>query len=481
MTTRISDPFHAAFDPEAFRALGHQVVDLLAEHLAEAQGGASAVLPWKEPEQAMEEWPADFSEQGGADPAGIIGRVLESSHHLHHPRYVGHQCSVPLPATAWLGAVADLLNNGSAIFEMGPVAVPMERAVVQWLCARAGFDPSRADGVLTHGGSAGNLTALLAARQASAPHDVWQEGYRTAGELCLVASDQAHYSVRRSAQILGLGARGVLCVDSDARYRLRLDSLRKVLDQAQADRRVVLAVVASAGSTATGAIDPLEGIADLCAERGLWLHVDGAHAGAMVVSDRLRERLKGIERADSLVIDAHKMLLMPALVTAVLFREGGRSYETFSQQASYLFDRSARQEWFNPAHRTLECTKRMLGLPLYLALKVMGTAFFAQFQERMQALAGRFADRIEARPSWELAVRPDANIVCFRFLPGDGRDPDALQTRLRDQIIREGSFYLVKTTLGGRTWLRTTLINPLTGDGDLEALLLRLEQLAAAP
>ncbi len=481
MPAPASDPFRAAFDPEAFRALGHQVVDLLAEHLVEAQGGACPVLPWKDPGQAVAEWPADFSEGGGADPLGLIGRVLEASHHLHHPRYVGHQCSVPLPATAWLGALADLLNNGSAIYEMGPAAVPMERAVVRWLCGRAGYDPEGADGVLTHGGSAGNLTALLAARQASAPYDVWQEGYRTPGELCIVVSDQAHYSVRRSAQILGLGAEGVLGVASDAHFRLRLDSLRGVLDQARAAGRVVVAVVASAGSTATGAIDPLEGVADLCAERGLWLHVDGAHAGAMVVSDRLRGRLKGIERADSLVIDAHKMLLMPALVTAVLFREGGRSYETFSQQASYLFDRSARQEWFNPAHRTLECTKRMLGLKLYVALKVMGTAFFAEFQERMQALAGRFADLIEARPGWELAVRPDANIVCFRLLPGDGRDPDALQARLRDQIIREGSFYLVKTTLQGRTWLRTTLINPLTGYADLEALLLRLEQFAAVP
>lgn len=481
MNRPASDPFHAAFDPEAFRSLGHEVVDLLANHLEAAQGRVGPVLPWKQPEEAVEDWPADFTVPGGEDPAGLIARVIESSHHLHHPRYVGHQCSVPLPATAWLGALSDLLNNGSAIFEMGPVAVPMERAVIRWLCERAGYDPLTADGVLTHGGSAGNLTALLAARQASAPYDVWEEGYRTPGELCILASDQAHYSVRRSAQILGLGAGGVLTVATDSRYRLRLDSLRNVLDQAQAEGRVIIAVVASAGSTATGAIDPLEGMADLCEERGHWLHVDGAHAGAMVVSDQLRGNLKGIERADSLIIDAHKMLLMPALVTAVMFREGGRSYETFSQQASYLFDRSARQEWFNPAHRTLECTKRMLGLKLYVALKVMGTGFFAQFQERMQELATRFADRIETRPGWELAVRPESNIVCFRHLPEGVTDPDGLQARLRDRIIREGSFYLVKTTLHGRTWLRTTLINPLTEDEDLEALLVRLEQLAVVP
>lgn len=475
------DPFRAAWDPEAFRALGHGMVDLLADHLASVQRREGPVLPWKEPGAALADWPPAFTAEGEGDPLGLAARVLAASHHLQHPRYIGHQCSVPLPATAWLGALSDLLNNGSAVYEMGPAAVAMERAVVRWLCSRAGFDPLGADGVLTHGGSAGNLTALLAARQASAPYDVWEEGCRAPGEFCIVASDQAHYSVRRAAQILGLGAGGVLTVATDARFRLRLDDLQQVLDRARGEGRVVLAVVASAGSTATGAIDPLEGVADLCGARGLWLHVDGAHAGAMVVSDQLRGRLAGIARADSLVIDAHKMLLMPALATAVLFREGGRSYETFSQQASYLFDRSARQEWFNPAHRTLECTKRMLGLNLYAALWTLGTDFFAGFQERMQALAGRFADLLEARPGWELAVRPEANIVCFRYLPEGGGDPDALQAGLRDRIIQEGSFYLVKTTLRGRTWLRTTLINPLTEDRDLEALLLRAEQLAAAP
>jgi L-2,4-diaminobutyrate decarboxylase len=185
--------------------------------------------------------------------------------------------------------------------------------------------------------------------------------------------------------------------------------------------------------------------------------------------------LNGIERSDSLVIDAHKMMLMPSLATVVLFRDGGRSFETFSQEASYLFDRSARQEWYNYAHRTLECTKRMLGLKLYLALEVLGTDFFAAFVERMADLAADFARTIQQRPGWQVAVPPESNIVCFRYAPEDLADPDAFQTRAREAIVREGSFYLVKTTLRGRTWLRTTLINPLTTEADLEALLARVE------
>lgn len=480
MATSNPDPFHTAYDPEAFRALGHRVVDTLADHLGAVQRREGPVLPWTEPAQALVHWPADFTPGGGADPLALIQRVLAHSHHLQHPRYLGHQCAVPLPLAAVLGAVADLLNNPSAVYEMGPVSTAMEHSLIQWLAGRIGFNPGLADGILTHGGSAGNLTALLAARQACTPYDVWEDGYQAPLDLCIVASDQAHYSVRRSAQVLGLGSRNVIVVATDGRYRMRPEALAAALDQAAADHRRVLAVVASAGSTATGAIDPLEAVADHCAARNLWLHVDGAHSGAFVVSDRLRPALKGIERAHSVVVDAHKMLMMPSLATAVVFRDGAHSFETFSQQASYLFDQAPRQEWYNLAHRTLECTKRFLSLNLYVALKVLGTDFFAAFQERMTALAGDFAALIQARPGWELAVAPEGNIVCFRYLPAGVANPDALQARLRDALVQGGGFHLVKTTLGGRTYLRTTLINPLTTLGDLEALLAAAENLNLA-
>lgn len=476
-----TNPFPSAFDPERFRQQGHRVIDALADHLGAAQAREGPVLPWQPPETALQAWPGAFTRTGGADLERLLARVLKGSHHLHHPRYVGHQCSVPLPLTALLGAVSDLLNNGSAIYEMGPVNTAMERALVRWFAGLAGFDPGAADGVWTHGGSAGNLTALLAARQAAAPNDVWEEGYQSPGALCVVTSAQAHYSVRRSAQVLGLGGRCVFPVAVDERFRMRPEALAGTLDRLAGEGRKVMAVVASAGSTATGAIDPLEAIADVCGARGHWLHVDGAHSGAHLVSDRLRPGLRGIARADSLVVDAHKMMMVPALATLVLFREGGRSYETFSQEASYLFDRSARQEWYNTAHRTLECTKRMLGLKLYLALEVLGTDFFAAFVERMHDLAGRFADALEARPGWQLAVRPEGNIVCFRYAPESLADPEGFQSQVREAIVQEGSFYLVKTSLLGKTWLRTTLINPLTTEADLEALLARVEALAAAP
>jgi L-2,4-diaminobutyrate decarboxylase len=242
-----------------------------------------------------------------------------------------------------------------------------------------------------------------------------------------------------------------------------------------------VAVVASAGSTATGAIDPLEAVADFCAEHGLWFHVDGAHGASAALSPALRGRLKGIERADSVVWDAHKMMLMPALVTAVLFREERRSREAFAQEASYLFHGQDAGRWEDTGLRTLECTKLMMVLKLYTALHTWGTRLFADYVEATFALARRFAERVRASGDFELAVEPDCNIVCFRHTPAGLGPPalDAHQRRLRERMLASGDFYLVQTALPGRgVFLRTTLINPLTTDAHLAALLERLRELA---
>ena len=466
----------ASFDAAPFREQGHRVVDLLADHLARMNAREGPVLPSWTPAESLERWPADFAAEPADDPVELLARAIESSNHLHHPRYIGHQVTSPLPWSALLDFAGAFLNNGSAVYEMGPHSTAMERAAVQWFAGRIGFDPQASDGFFTHGGSAGNLTALLAARQSGTPYDVWETGIRDASKLCILCSDQAHYSLRRSAQVMGLGSQAVIPIPADERFRMRADELEKVLRAAKAEGHTILAVVASAGSTAIGAIDPLDAIADLCAEHGVWFHVDGAHSGAMVVSDRLRPRLKGIERADSVIIDAHKMMLMPALATLVIFKEGRRSFETFSQQANYLFAGADPTEtWFDLAQRTLECTKRSLGLQVYGSIKAYGTDYFAQYIEQMFELGRAFGKLVATRPHWELATEPEGNIVCFRYVPPSLSDANAFQHRVREAIVKEGSFYIVKTVLRGKTYLRVTIINPRTGLSDLEGLLARVE------
>lgn len=461
-----------AFDPERFRADGHALVDLLAEHLAGVR--ELPVLPWKTPDEMLAAWPIERAEQEGL--GSLLARVVRESHHLHHGRYVGHQVTSPLPMAALCEMTGALLNNSMAVYEMGPVSTAMERRALQWMAARIGFGPG-ADGVLTSGGSAGNLTALLAARQARAGFDAWTQGGHAGPPLCVLASAQTHYSVQRAVQIMGWGADGAVQVPVDDRFKMRPDALAEAMREAERRGRKPIAVVASAGSTATGAYDPIDRVADFAEARGLWLHVDGAHGACAALSRAHREHVRGIERADSVVWDAHKMMLLPSLVTAVLFRDGARSYEAFRPQGvPYLFSDSAEAPWYDIGERTLECTKRMMSLGLYAAIALLGEPVFEAYVDRTFARARYLAERLRAAPDFELAVEPEANIVCFRYAPRGAADLDALQRRIRDAVVRKGSFYLVMTRLDAPRmhpglFLRVTLVNPRTTEADLDALL----------
>jgi L-2,4-diaminobutyrate decarboxylase len=473
------------FDPELFRARGHAIVDRLADHLVAASRGpeGSPVLPWVPPAEMAKRWPATFD--APTDPLALVDAVVRGSNHLHDPRYVGHQVTSPLPTAALFELVATLLNNGSAVYEMGPVSIGMERSVLGFLAQKLGFGAG-ADGVLTSGGSAGNLTALLAMRQAMAGYDAWGQGSAGGPPLAILASDQTHYCVKRSAQILGLGDDGVASVPTDDAFRLRPDLLEGALAEATARGRKVIGVVGSACSTATGAIDPLDEIADFAERHGLWFHVDGAHGASLVLSTSLAPRLRGIERASSVVWDAHKMMLTPALLTAVVFREGRRSYESFAQEASYLFAGQAaadhERNWWDVGQRTLECTKRMMGFVLYATLATHGAAAIGAYVEGRVALTARFADMLTEAGDFEIATPPDANILCFRFTGGGLADSelDDAQARVRQRILERGAFYLVQTRLRGGLWLRVTLINPRTDESHLVALMDEIRRVAAA-
>ncbi|HVK77134.1 MAG TPA: pyridoxal-dependent decarboxylase [Kofleriaceae bacterium] len=468
----------AAYDAERFRADGHRLIDRMADHLAAATGRDDApVIPWVAPADAAGPWPADFGDEPAEDLVDVLDRTAAGSIRLHHPRYLGHQVPPPIPGAALADAMAALLNNGMAVYEMGGAATPQELAVIDWMARTLGL-PATAGGLLTSGGSAGNLTALLAARQASAGFDAWTAGAHAGPPLTVLVAATAHYSVARAVRALGWGDAGATPVAVDARWRLDPADLPRALADATAAGRRVIAVVASAGSTATGAYDPLEPIADFCAAHRLWLHVDGAHGAAAALSPRHRHHVRGIERADSVVWDAHKLLALPALCTAVIYRDVARSYEAFAQEASYLF--APEREWWNLGLRTLECTKRMMGTILYAGLRAYGVGFFRDYVERVFALGQAFAARLAAAPDFELATHPDANIVVFRYRPASGpSDPaelDALQARVRRRCLEAGRFYFLQTRLGGALWLRTALMNPLTAGEELDGVLAAIRQ-----
>jgi L-2,4-diaminobutyrate decarboxylase len=465
-----------AYDPERFRRDGHRLIDALADQLGQWHARDGAVLPWQPPEQARVQWAAE--PLAGGELVADLMRITRASTALANPRCMAHQVPPPLPGAALAELVSAMLNNGMAVAEMGPAAVPIELAVIGWMCGKLGL-PAGAGGVLTSGGSLGNLTALLAMRQAHAGFDVWKQGAHAGPPLAVIASSDAHYSVARTLRIMGWGDGGAIAAPIDARHRLTPAAVEGALAQA-GDRRVI-GIIAAAGSTATGAFDPLDELADLAAERALWLHVDAAHGGGVALSSAHRHHLRGIERADSIVWDAHKLLMMPALVTAVLFKRGGNAYEAFAQQASYLFAATRPdQTWWDLGTRTLECTKRMMAIELWCALRVHGEGWFGEVIDRQLALTAELAAKVTAAPDFELALPPASNIVCYRHRPDGvpaGPELDAHNRALRQRVVEDGRFYIVGTQLPGGYYLRSTIMNPLIETRDLDELLAHLRHL----
>ncbi|MBP9086548.1 MAG: pyridoxal-dependent decarboxylase [Kofleriaceae bacterium] len=488
----------AAYNAESFRREGHRLVDALADSLAQAQRGLGRVLPTLDPVQGRAQWalqPIDL--MGGADPLAEWQRIIAASTTLHDPRCAAHQVAPPLPLASLSELVAAHLNNGMAIFEMGPAAVPIELTVLRWFTDALGW-PSTAGGCLTSGGSLGNLTAMLAIRQlrGASPYganertlgaepNVWREGAHAGPPLAVVTSAQAHYSVARALKIMGWGDAGVITAPVDEHFRLTGAAVEAALVQAQSEGRKVIAIVASAGSTATGACDHLDELADVAATHKLWLHVDGAHGASLALaqSPTLRAKLRGIERADSVVWDAHKMLMMPALVTAVLFRNEQHVYASFAQQAAYLFAPGhAQATWWDLGQRTVECTKRMMAMELYVSLRVHGAAMFTEIVERQCALGQRFAQLVAEADDFELALLPDLNIVCYRYQPPSWRNANSaaiaqLQREVRAALVADGSHYIVATTLPSGYWLRSAFMNSLATEDDLQELLQHLRRI----
>ena len=339
--------------------------------------------------------------------------------------------------------LAAILNNSAAIFEGAPVAIALDARVVTWMNRKVGYDRDAA-GILTSGGSLGALTALLAMRQAKMGGDVWQHGLWGAEPGAVLVSREAHYCNRRACAILGLGERVTLPVDTDERFAMSLRSLQAVYDEARSLGLRPLAVVANAGSTATGAYDDLEAIADFCQKHDLWFHVDAAHGGVFPQQARCpalaRDRPRRLHR-----LGRHKMMLMPSMCTAVLFRNRAHLDNTFRQQASYLLSGPTPQ-WYEPAARNFEATKPAIVLPLYVGLRTLGVGYFAEYIDYVYDLASAFADELQARRAFELLVRPESNIVCFRFLATPEKSDD-LQLRLRESVNQRGRFFIMRTTI----------------------------------
>lgn len=461
----------------------------LAQHLATVLAGDSDVLNWQEPEEAIAaaeafltpptEPPADRPQQF----AELLNKMLASGQNLHSPRYIGHQVPASVPIAGLFDAVGSITNQPMAIYEMGPWATAVEHALVRTLCRKVGWDADASGGLLTHGGSLANLTALLTARNIALP-DCWENG--TPNHAVLISQADAHYCVARSAGILGLGTKQIIKARLDERRRMDPHELDRILSTCRNNGQTVIAVAAAACATPIGAFDPLEEIADVCERHSVWLHVDAAHGGGVLMSRQHRHLLNGIHRADSVVWDAHKMMFVPALCAAVLYRDKAHQFSAFQQDAPYLFDPSnPGMAEFDNGTRTIECTKRSTGFGLWGLWSMFGDAIFEQMVDRTFALAAYVHQLIEVADDFESCHVPECNIVVFRYLPRafaelSETDQDTFQQNVRTKLIRSGRYYIVQTRLDGHVCLRLTVMNPTTTEKDLRQLLAEIRQTNAS-
>jgi len=483
------------FNPEFFRETGHALINLLSQHLTENLDNKRPVLNWKNPASEDKNWRAPLPKNPTLDVNSLIKtlekNILTNSLAIHHPRNMGHQVSTPLPIAALCDLLASLTNQAMTIYEVGPCATMLERQVIRWLCNLIDGQNLASGGVLTSGGAMANLTALLAARQIAANKiytrknnnnqthwDAWKSGLSSETRLCILASEHAHYSIARAAGIMGLGSDAVIKVATDDQGGMEINALESAYQNSRKSNLHVIAVVASAGCTPTGSIDPLLAIGAFCKTHNLWFHVDGAHGASALLSELHRDKLEGIELADSVIWDGHKLLYMPATVSAVLFKDAIHADAAFSQEASYLFQDddesdSTVPEHFNISYRTLECTKRMMALKLWAAFSLYGTSGLGELVNEAFIKAQLLADKIKQHPNYELLIAPQTNIVCFRHRPDHISESELNlhQMAMRKKLIESGSFHITQVEIHKSIWLRTTLMNPFTTDSDLDALL----------
>lgn len=470
-----------ALDEDMEADAGQLFVDLVAGYFAATRGGSGHVST---PRTVEELW-ARFAEPlpaKGRSLSEIVARlqtdVIADANQLMRPMSLGHQVAAPLPAAVWTEALIGALNQSTAIWEMSPTATVIETQLVRQLAALIGWGTG-SGGTFTSGGTEATFTALLAARARALPN-AWQDGVG-ANPPVVVCGEHAHYAVTRAVAELGLGMRSVVPISS-RNWRMDILALRETLDALAASGTRVMAVVASAGTTATGSFDDLSAIGPLCEERDIWLHVDGAHGASAMLSPAHRDRLRGIHHARSVAWDAHKMMLVPLAAGMLLVRAEGDLTQAFAQHAPYLFHGATGERAWDQGTRSFQCSRRADALKVWVAIQRYGLDGIAALYDRLCETTLALHRLIEARADFESLHIPETNILCFRWL-GDGtlddHGLDAINFDLRSRYNRDGHGWITTTVLGGRRVLRVTVMNPRTTEAHVSSLLDELARIAA--
>jgi glutamate/tyrosine decarboxylase-like PLP-dependent enzyme len=460
-------PDGAFIDPsgenaEAVRDIAEEILDQLLTQLEAADGRSP--LP-EQPTAASAAIPQSSRSQD--DLLDDLESVVEGSMNPAHPGYIGHMDTMPTTISVLGDLVASAVNNNMLSVEMSPVFSELEVELTEAIADEFGLGPN-AGGVLASGGSLANLHALSVARN----HAFDVHGGGLAGLDCepvVFASEVSHTSLQKAAMLLGLGTDAIVAVETDDRSRMDPAALEQAIERAKRDGRAPLCVVATAGTTTTGNIDSLPEIHQIADDHGLWFHVDAAYGGTLVFSEAERDRLDGIEAADSVTFNPQKWCYVAKTCAMALFADVDVLQEEFRIGAPYMRGDDAIP---NLGELSVQGTRRAEVLKLWLTFQHLGRDGLEQLIDESYRLTAEVRDRIAEHEALELASEPEMNLVCFRaapeWCPPDERDD--LNSRLQQTLLSENDVFVSLPTYRDSRWLRVVLLNPFTGPTVLDRI-----------
>ncbi|MEI7215479.1 aspartate aminotransferase family protein [Pectobacterium carotovorum] len=459
---------------------------------------SQAVMQWlQQPEmyqgktvaELRERITLDFNPQGLGNQAAIeraIEYFLKDSLSVHHPQCVAHLHCPSLVVSQAAEVLINATNQSMDSWDQSPSATIIEMKLIEWLRTQVGYQSGDA-GVFTSGGTQSNLMGLMLARDAffaRQGHSIQQDGLvGNLKKIKVFCSENAHFSVQKNMALLGLGYQCVTLVKTDRFARMDLNDLAEKVALAKANGEQILAIVATAGTTDAGAIDPLRAIATLAAEHQIWVHVDAAWGGALLLSEKYRDYLDGIELVDSITLDFHKQFFQTISCGAFLLKEA-RHYELMRYQAAYLnseFDEA--QGVPNLVSKSLQTTRRFDALKLWMGLEALGQQQYAAIIDHGVTLAQQVAQYVDEHASLELVMQPLLASVLFRFRPqqlatADDATIALLNQRIGDALLESGRANVGVTEFNGVTCLKLTLLNPTVNLDDVKVLLDLVESTA---
>jgi aromatic-L-amino-acid decarboxylase len=453
--------------PDEFRHLAEKVTQLTADYLRELD--SRPIFPSTSGEQSQRLFHTPLSEEGiGEEALTPLQQVITHSR-AQNARFFGYVLGSGEPVAAVADLLASVLNQNVTAWRSGPAAVTIERTVVGWLAQAIGCPGFR--GSLTGGGSSANLMALAMAREAKIPAN--ETGLRSAPQVVVYASEEVHMSIPKSIALLGIGRKNLKLIPTDHDFRLIPAELELAIEQDKKEGKIPIAVIASAGTVNTGAIDPLPEIAAIARRHSLWMHIDGAYGTLAAIASP--GKFASIELADSLSLDPHKWLYQPLDCGCLLYRDVNAAHAAFALTGEYAKTLTNDPvEGFAFFEESLELSRRFRALRLWISLRYHGLKAFRAAIQKDLDLAQRLASAIANQPKLELMAPVELSAICFRHVGVNPLTEDELNRQNADilkRVVQRGHVYLSNAILRGKFCLRACIVNHRTTEADVDSVI----------